>query len=130
MFVLILRLLLLAFICFLLYSGLKYYFNPRRKLKLAHEQKQFFFLDEKDVRKNFLITYKGVYFEGEKYVGTAPNSFEVFSILIWTNSIHRLKEITREDICYIEQQVKEKYPDARIEWKSPIKEELMRKRDL
>nr|WP_299089582.1 sigma-w pathway protein ysdB [uncultured Metabacillus sp.] len=128
--VLVLRLLLLAFICFLIYSGLKYYFNPKRKLKLAHEQKQFFLLDEKDVRKNFLITYKGVYFEGEKYVGTAPNTFEVISILIWTNSIHKLHELTREDLSYIEQQVKEKYPVAKIEWKSPIKEELIKKRDL
>lgn len=130
MIVLLLRLLLIALILFLFYSGFKYLFNPKRKLELAHEQKQFYFLDDKEnVRKNFLLTYKGVLFEGEKYLGTTTNAFEVVSIFIWAQSTGKLQGLSLEDFSYIEDQVKKRYPFAKIDWKSLIKELLIKKRE-
>lgn len=130
MIVVILRLLLIVFILFLLYSGFKYLFNPKRKLELAHEQKQFYFLDDKEnVRKNFLVTYKGALFEGEKYLGTTTNAFEVVSVFIWAKSTSTLQGLTLEDFSFIEEQVKKRYPHCKVDWKSPIKELLIKKRE-
>ncbi|WP_026560858.1 hypothetical protein [Bacillus sp. J37] len=126
--VILLRLLLIVLIVFLLYTGLKFLFNPKRKLELAHEQKQFYFLDEKDnVRKNFLLTYKGALFEGEKYLGTTTNSFEVVSIFIWSKSTNELQGLTLEDFAHIQEQVRLHYPHSKVDWKSPIKELILKK---
>jgi cbb3-type cytochrome oxidase subunit 3 len=130
MIVLLLRILLIALILFLVYTGFKYLFNPKRKLELANEQKQFYLLDDKEnVRKNFSLTYKGVLFEGEKYLGTTTNAFEVVSIFIWAKSTSKLQGLTLEDFSHIEDQVKKQYPYAKIDWKSPIKELLIKKRE-
>jgi cbb3-type cytochrome oxidase subunit 3 len=130
MIVLLLRILLIALIIFLVYSGFKYLFNPKRKLELAHEQKQYYFLDDQaNVRRNFLLTHKGVLFEGEKYLGTTKNSFEVVSIFIWAKSTGTLQGLNVEDFTYIEDQIKQRYPYAKVEWKSPIKELLNKKRE-
>jgi cbb3-type cytochrome oxidase subunit 3 len=125
--VLLFRLLLLIAIVLIVYSAIKYLFHPRRKLEQAHEKRQFFFLDdEKNVRKNFLLTYKGVMFEGEKYLGTTEQSFEIVSIYIWARDTERLKGLHREDFIFIEEDIRLRYPSAKIEWKSPIKEFLRR----
>jgi len=119
----LIRFLLFAIILFLIYSVIKYLLNPKRKLELAHEQKRYFFLDDQNnVRKNFMITYKGVLFEGEKYLGTTQNAFEVISIFIWPHDIAKLKGMVREDLQFIERKIQENYPNAKIDWKSPIKE--------
>ncbi|MGW6381441.1 sigma-w pathway protein ysdB [Peribacillus butanolivorans] len=123
--VLILRFLILALIIFLIYTAIKYLFNPKRKLELAHEQKKFFLLDDtKSIHKNFLLTYNGVMFEGEKYLGTTERSFEVISIFIWPKKIADLKGLKRNDFLKIEASIKKQYPDALIDWKSPVKEFL------
>lgn len=120
-----LRILLLALIIFLVYYLIKYIFNPKRKLELAHEQKRYYFFDDYDnVRKNFLLTYKGVLFEGEKYLGTTSNSFEVVSIFIFPRDLAALKGLTKEDFLLIEESVRGHYPNAKIDWKSPIKDLL------
>ena len=130
MIVLLLRIFFIALILFLVYTGFKYLFNPKRKLELANEQKQFYLLDDKEnVRKNFSLTYKGVLFEGEKYLGTTTNAFEVVSIFIWAKSTSKLQGLTLEDFSHIEDQVKKQYPYAKIDWKSPIKELLIKKRE-
>lgn len=122
MIVIILRLLLIVIILFLLYSGFKYLFNPKRKLELAHEQKQFYFLDDKEnVRKNFLLTYKGALFEGEKYLGTTTNAFEVVSVFIWTKSTSSLQGVTLDDFNTIEEEVKKRYPFSKVDWKSLLR---------
>lgn len=119
------RLLLFALIIFLIYSVIKYILNPKRKLELAHEQKRYYLFDDiNNVRRNFLITYKGVLFEGEKYLGTTDNAFEVVSVFIWPHSTAALKGLVKEDFLFIENKVKESYPNAKIDWKSPIKEFL------
>ena len=123
--VLILRLFLLALIIFFIYTTIKYLFNPKRKLELAHEQKKYFLLDDtSNIRKNFLLTYKGVMFEGEKYLGTTERSFEVISIFIWPKKTSALKGLKRDDFLKIERSIKQQYPDAMIDWKSPVKEFL------
>lgn len=117
------RLMLFALILFLIYRIIKYILNPKRKLELAHEQKRYYYLDDpNNVRKNFLLTYKGVLFEGEKYLGTTDNSFDVVSIFIWPHSTAALKGLVREDFQFIEERIHEHYPCAELDWKSPIKE--------
>ena len=94
-------------------------------MELAHEQKQFFLLDDSsNIRKNFLLTYNGVMFEGEKYLGTTERSFEVISIFIWPKKTSALKGLKRDDFLKIERTIKKQYPDAMIDWKSPVKEFL------
>jgi cbb3-type cytochrome oxidase subunit 3 len=125
-FIILIRLALLALIIFIIYSIFKYLLNPKRKLELAHEQKNFYLLDQKNnVRKNFLLTYKGVMFEGEKYLGTTEKSFEVISIFIWPKNPEKLKGLRKQDFSFIQKEVRKQYPDAIIDWKSPIKEFLM-----
>ncbi|MFC0557886.1 sigma-w pathway protein ysdB [Halalkalibacter alkalisediminis] len=125
--VILFRLLLLVAFIVLAYSAFKYLFHPRRKLEQAHERKQFFFFDDhKDVRKNFLITYKGVMFEGEKYLGTTDQSFEIISIYVWARQTNQLTGFSKEDFQFIADDIRLRYPSAKIEWKSPIKE-LLRK---
>ncbi|PLR68364.1 MULTISPECIES: sigma-w pathway protein ysdB [Bacillaceae] len=127
MIVILLRLLLLAIIVFVLYSLVRYVVNPKRKLELALEQKQFFLLDERDnVRKNFFLTYKGVLFEGEKYLGTTDQAFEVVSIFMWTGNPSQLQGLTLSDFEFIEGKVKDRYPHAALDWKSPVKEFLLK----
>lgn len=119
----LLRTLLFALILFLIYSAIKYLLNTKRKLELAHEQKRYYFWDDQEnVRKNFLITYKGVLFEGEKYLGTTDHAFEVVSIFVWPRSTAALKGMVREDFAFIERKINEAYPNAKIDWKSPLKE--------
>ncbi len=121
------RFLILLAIVVIAYSAIKYLFHPRRKLEHAHEKKQFYFYDhEKDVRKNFLITYKGVMFEGKKSLGTTDDAFDVVSIVVWTRQPESLKGFTKDDFKIIEADIRQRYPKATIEWKSPIKELLER----
>ncbi|TWI57014.1 sigma-w pathway protein ysdB [Halalkalibacter nanhaiisediminis] len=125
--VILFRLLLLIALVILVYSAFKYLFHPRRKLEQAHDRKQFFFYDdEKDVRKNFLITYKGVMFEGEKYLGTTDQAFEIVSVYVWARQTDQLTGFSKEDFGFIADDIRLRYPNAKIEWKSPIKELLRR----
>ncbi|MGX2960819.1 sigma-w pathway protein ysdB [Peribacillus sp. JNUCC 23] len=123
--VLFIRLLLFALIIFLIYTVIKYIVSPKRKLELAQEHSKFFFLDDpNNIQKNFVVTYKGVLFEGEKYLGTTVQAFEVISIFIWPRNTSSLKGMERKDFQFIESEVKKRYPQAVIDWKSPIKEFL------
>lgn len=123
--ILLFRLLIFVFILFLVYTAIKYVLSPKRKLELAHEHKNFFFLDDlQDIRKNFLLTYKGVLFEGEKYLGTTEQAFDVVSIFIWPKSTAALQGLERKDFLYIQSEITRHYPNALIDWKSPVKEFL------
>jgi hypothetical protein len=93
---------------------------------VAHQNKHFFLLDEyKNVRKNLLVTQKGVLFEGEKYLGTADNAFRVIHIKLWPHKNSELHGLDVNDFFEIEKKLFERYPYATIEWSSPVKE-LMR----
>lgn len=127
----IFRLILFASIIFLIYRTVKYLLHPKRKLELAHEHKRFYLLDDQEnVRKNFLVTYKGVLFEGEKYLGTTEYAFEVVSIFIWPKNSASLQGLSYEDFLFIEGEVHEVYPGAAISWKSPVKEFMEKKPEL
>lgn len=120
------RLIILAFIVYLFYSGIKYLTNPKRKLDDAYERGQYYFYDDvKNVRKNFFISYKGALFEGEKYLGTTEDSFEVVSIFVWVKDEATLHGFTKEDFLFLEKEIRMNYPDAQINWKNPI-EKLMK----
>ncbi len=125
---LLIRLVLLFLIIYLLYRCVKYILNPKRKLELAKEQRRFYFLDDQEnVHKNFHVTYKGVLFEGEKYMGSTDHSFDVVSIFVWAENIATLKGLNTEDFHYVQNEIKERYPAAKIDWKSPIHELLKKK---
>lgn len=128
MFVILLRLLIFFLIFFLIYRLFKFFLSPKRKLEIAYEQKKYFLLDNRDnVRKNFFLTYKGVLFEGEKYLGTTDYAFEVVSIFIWAKSTSKLQGLVVDDFRFIEQRLLINYPNAKIDWKSPVKEFLSNK---
>lgn len=121
--ILLLRLLIIIFFTFAVFSAVKYLISPIRKLKHAHEQKKFYFLDDtSNVRKNFRLTYKGVLLEGEKYGGAIHDSSKVISISIWSESHSEMQELQQEDVLQIESAIKRYYPYAQIDWKGPVQE--------
>lgn len=125
MTVILFRLFLLIAVGIIIYSVIKYFIDPRRKLEAAHRQGEFYLLDEPDnVRKNLLFTYRNVMFEGEKFLGTTEESFEVTSIMIWTENTDRLKGLSKKDFKFIEKEIMIRYPKAKIEWKRPISDLL------
>jgi len=120
----LLRFVLLFFIIFLFYFGVKLLFQSSRKLEAARKHKRFLLIDHKDVRRNFLLTYKGAVFAGEKYMGAKDNTFDVVSISIWPENTANLKGMVKDDFFYIDKKILEHYPNAEIHWKSPVKEFL------
>ncbi|WP_096189662.1 sigma-w pathway protein ysdB [Evansella halocellulosilytica] len=125
MTVILFRLFLLIAVGIIIYSVIKYFIDPRRKLEASHRQGEFYLLDEPDnVRKNLLFTYRNVMFEGEKFLGTTEESFEVTSIMIWTENTDRLKGLSKKDFKFIEKEIMIRYPKAKIEWKRPISDLL------
>ncbi|TQR19835.1 sigma-w pathway protein ysdB [Psychrobacillus vulpis] len=122
----LLRLLIIVIIIYAFYKILRYLFDPKRKLDEAYEKEQYYFYDDiKNVRKNFFITYKGALFEGEKYLGTTDQAFEVVSIFVWTKDSSKLQGFTKGDFRFLQNEIKMNYPSAKINWKSPI-EQLMK----
>ncbi|WP_186578424.1 sigma-w pathway protein ysdB [Aquibacillus kalidii] len=121
MIVLIFRLLIIIAMVVLLYTAYKYVMNPKRKLEVAQEKKAFYFLDDpENIKKNFLMTYKGFVFEGEKYLGTTENSFDVVTISIFAHNSDKLKGLERNDLYFLEEEILIRYPYAKIEWRYPI----------
>ena len=99
-----------------LYITIKFINKPIRKLKSAQKRKTFYLLDDPtDVRKNFLLTYKGLLFEGEKY----PNeTSEVTSIFIWLHDHNMADTLNTDDVHAIEKILYRHYPLTTIDWKS------------
>ncbi|MBT2726999.1 sigma-w pathway protein ysdB [Bacillus sp. ISL-75] len=120
----LLRFVLLFILFFLFRYALKSLFTSNRKLKAARKHKRFLLIDDKDVRKNFLLTYKGAMFGGEKYMGPVDNTFDVVSIIIWPENAVSLKGLVKDDFFYIDKKILDYYPNAEIHWKSPVKEFL------
>ncbi|MFJ7971095.1 sigma-w pathway protein ysdB [Psychrobacillus sp. NPDC096389] len=124
--ILLLRLLIIVIIIYAFYKILRYLFDPKRKLDESYEKEQYYFYDDiKNVRKNFFITYKGALFEGEKYLGTTEQAFEVVSIFVWIKDPSKLQGFTKEDFRFLQNEIRMNYPSAKINWKSPI-EQLMK----
>lgn len=124
---LLIRFLIIILIIYLFYRGIRYLTDPKRKLDEAYEEERYYFYDDiKNVRKNFFITYKGALFEGEKYLGTTSNSFDVVSIFVWVKNEAKLQGLTKDDFIFLQSEILSNYPTAEISWKNPI-EELMNK---
>lgn len=123
---LLFRIVIIALIIYIVYKGVRYLTDPKRRLDEAHERGEYYFYDDvKNVRKNFFISYKGALFEGEKYLGTTENAFEVVSIFVFVHDSMKLQGFTKEDFLYLEKEILMNYPNATISWKNPI-EQLMK----
>ncbi|MEH7094689.1 sigma-w pathway protein ysdB [Neobacillus vireti] len=120
----LLRLILLFLLFLIVYLGFKSYFNSSRKLETARKNKRFLLLDDEDIRKNFIVTYRGAVFVGEKYMGEKDNSVNVVSVVIWPDETDGLKGLIKEDFTFLTEKILMKYPNAEIHWKSPVKEFL------
>lgn len=124
---LFLRFIILALLIFAFYKLLQYIFDPKRKLDEAYEKGNYYVYDDvKNVRKNFFITYKGALFEGEKYLGTTDNAFDVISIFVSVHNLAELQGLTKEDFEFLQNEILMSYPSAKISWIEPI-ENLMKK---
>ena len=122
----LIRLIVLALIIYLFYRLIRFIVDPKRKLDSALKSGTYYFLDDvKNVQKNFFIAFRGVLFEGEKYLGTTENAFEVVSIFVWVENPDKLQGFTKEDFHFLEKEILMNYPEARINWKNPI-EQLMK----
>ncbi|PYZ93710.1 sigma-w pathway protein ysdB [Salipaludibacillus keqinensis] len=125
--VILFRVFLLIAVGIIVFSLAKYLIDPRRKLETAHRQGNFYLLDDPDnVRKNILFTFRSTMFEGEKFLGAANDSFEVTSIMVWTEDGDQLQGLSRRDFQFIEKELLLRYPKAEVEWRSPIRELLKR----
>jgi len=123
---LLFRLLIIVLVVYIFYKGVRYLTDPKRKFDEAYEKGDYYFYDDvKNVRKNFFISYKGALFEGEKYLGTTENAFEVVSIFVWVHDTMKLQGLTKGDFAYLEKEILMSYPNAKINWKNPI-EQLMK----
>ncbi|MFJ7736851.1 sigma-w pathway protein ysdB [Lysinibacillus sp. NPDC097287] len=123
---LLIRLAVIALIIYVFYKAIRYITDPKRKLDEAYEKNQYYFYDDvKNVRKNFFISYKGALFEGEKYLGTTEDAFEVVTIFVGARDAATLQGLTKKDFEYLQQEILTTYPNAKINWKQPI-EQLMR----
>lgn len=126
---LLFRFVIVLIIIYIVYKGIQFLTNPKRKFDEAYENGDYYFYDDvKNVRKNFFISYKGALFEGEKYLGTTENAFEVVSIFVWVHDPMQLQGMTKTDFEYLEKEISMSYPNAKINWKNPI-EQLMKDYD-
>ncbi|MEK5523724.1 sigma-w pathway protein ysdB [Heyndrickxia sp. FSL W8-0423] len=119
----LIRIAILALVIYFIAKIITHLRNPKRKLQHAHNGKRYFFYDDSEnIRKNFLITYKGVLLEGEKYLGPKETSSNVLSIFVWPHDLQLLNALDDQDLLFLENEIKLKYPNAVIDWKNPIKE--------
>jgi hypothetical protein len=122
----LIRIIVIAIIIYAFYRVLRFILDPKRKFDAAVENGSYYFYDDvTNVRKNFFITMRGVVFEGEKYLGTTEDAFEVISIFVWAENPDKLQGFTKEDFYFLEKEIAMSYPNAQIDWKNPI-ERLMK----
>lgn len=123
------RILILISLAIIFYTIIKYFRNPERYLRIAKEERGFFFLDDpKNSQRNFQIVYKGCSFEGEKYLGTTEESFEVVDINISVRNPLELRGLSRDDLYFLKKEILTRYPHANITWKHPIDQLLLSKK--
>ncbi|MBU5265620.1 sigma-w pathway protein ysdB [Virgibacillus proomii] len=126
MIVILFRILIVFALALLVYTWVQYYRNPLRKLRIAKAEGDFYFLDDpNNSKKNVLFVYKGCLFEGEKYVGTTEDSFEVVDIHVTVKDPLELSGLRRDDLYFLEEEILIRYPFAKIEWKHPISKLLI-----
>ncbi|UFT97988.1 sigma-w pathway protein ysdB [Radiobacillus kanasensis] len=125
MIIILFRLLILIALVIIVYTAYEYVRSPLRKLERAKKIKSFYYLDDPDnVKKNLMMTYKGMVFEGEKYIGATEQSFDVVSISVQVKDPQDLQGLERNDLYFLEKELLIRYPQAEIDWKYPINELL------
>ncbi|AHZ16902.1 sigma-w pathway protein ysdB [Bacillus velezensis] len=118
----VLRIVLLALLIYFIYMCIKFYANPKRRLRLAQSKENFYFIDEqKNTRKNLQLTYKGVLFEGEKHIPSKDHPLFIHTIFVWTENPEKLNRFSAGDFEEVEKKVLERYPNCKIDWDQPIK---------
>lgn len=123
--ILIIRVLLLILICFGIYWCFRYFLHPFRKLNHAIEGKRTMIMDDRsNVHRNILLVYQGVLFEGEKYMGTKDQAFQIVKIHMWPRKNEELVGFKKKDFDEMMRLIHSSYPHAEISWKSPIRELL------
>ncbi|RKD23812.1 hypothetical protein BEP19_05115 [Ammoniphilus oxalaticus] len=123
--ILIIRILLLILLILGIYWCFTFFLHPYRKINRAVEQKRTIMMDDKgNVHRNILLVYRGVLFEGEKYMGTTEEAFQIVKIHVWPRRHEELVGLQREDFEEIRSMIHAAYPHAEISWKSPIRELL------
>ncbi|WP_217586926.1 sigma-w pathway protein ysdB [Lentibacillus saliphilus] len=128
MIILLFQMLIFIALIVLFYTILQYFRNPQRKLDLARRSQDFYLLDEPQNNiKNMHFVYKGCYFEGEKYLGTTEDAFEVVNIQVIVREPMELRGLSRDDLYFLEKELLIRYPYAKIEWKHPINQLLIKK---
>lgn len=116
--VFLMRIALIFLLVFLLYSIMSYISSPDRKLLAAKRNKQFFLLDDPaNPLKNLFLTYKGILFEGEKYIDSL-HSGKVVTIHIWHCRHKTIDKLSLPDQKVIERALIDVYPEAEVEWKN------------
>ncbi|MBY8913213.1 sigma-w pathway protein ysdB [Bacillus sp. YC2] len=122
MAIILFRILLLVLLVYFIYMAVKFYSNPKRRLKLAQSKENFYFFDEqKNTRKNLQLTYKGVLFEGEKHIPSKDHPLFIHTIFVWTEAPEKLNGFSADDFEEVEKKVLERYPNCKIDWDQPIK---------
>ncbi|NPC93682.1 sigma-w pathway protein ysdB [Bacillus sp. WMMC1349] len=122
MLVIILRLALSVLFIYVIYRTVLFLRNPDRRLKSAQAKEYFYFLDDqKNTRKNLKITYKGVLFEGTKHIPAKDHPLFIHTIFIWTQAPEeKLQSFTSTDFTELENKIKQRYPDCKIDWDASI----------
>lgn len=99
----VLRIVLLALLIYFIYMCVKFYANPKRRLRLAQSKENFYFIDEqKNTRKNLQLTYKGVLFEGEKHIPSKDHPLFIHTIFVWTENPEKLNRFSAGDFEEVE----------------------------
>lgn len=115
------RLLIIIAVLLLSYTLYRYLADPGRKLEQARWAKSFYLIDDKEnSKKNILFTYKGILFEGEKYVGAREDSFDVLTINVYVRNPEELAGFEREDLYFLEKELLIRYPFSEVVWKHPL----------
>ena len=124
--VLLFRVLIVIALVLLVYTWIQYIRNPERRVRIAKESNDFIFHDDTyDNKRNLQLVYKGCLFDGEKYLGTTEDSFEVVDIHITVRDPIELRGFTRDDLYFLEKEILIHYPYAKITWKHPINELIL-----
>lgn len=125
--ILLFRLLLMIAVAIIVFSITKYILDPRRKLESAKNRGDFYLLDDtENIRKNIDFTYKTALFEGEKFMDSLKAGPDVTTIMVWSEDIDEFQKMSLRDFQFIERELKLRYPEAVVEWRSPVREWIRR----
>ena len=119
----VLRIVLLALLIYFIYMCVKFYANPKRRLRLAQSKENFILLTNRKHAKNLQLTYKGVLFEGEKHIPSKDHPLFIHTIFVWTENPEKLNRFSAGDFEEVEKRYWSGTRIARLIGTSPSKSE-------